>query len=116
MCVDVLTWDYTEFEPGIFDFVHASPPCTQYSSTRTTNPPNDLESADRMVCKTLEIINYFKPTWYLIENPASGLLKSRPCMQHLPKPLTCSYCMYCDWGYRKNTHFWTNIAVDLKNV
>ena len=114
LIVDVLTWDYTEFEPGIFDFVHASPPCTHYSVARTRGGPRDLAGADALVNKVLEIIDYFHPTFWLIENPATGLLKTRPCIQCLPPPLTCSYCMYCAWGYRKNTHFWTNLCLDLK--
>ena len=113
LCVDILTWDYTEFEPHSFFFIHASPPCTEYSKAKTKGVRN-LEFADSLVNKALEIIDYFQPTWWLIENPASGLLKTRPCMQHLPAPLKCSYCMYCDWGYRKNTHFWTNLCMDLK--
>ena len=32
---DILHWDYTTYEPGYFDAVHASPPCTQYSMART---------------------------------------------------------------------------------
>ena len=111
LIVNVLILDYTEFEPGIFDFVHASPPCTQYSSARTTGGPRDLQSADRMVSKALEIIDYFNPTFWLMENPATGLLKTRPCMQRFLPTLTCSYCMYCAWGYRKNTHLWTNLCL-----
>ena len=64
--------------------------------------------------RALEIIDYFQPTWWLMENPATGLLKIRTCAAHLPKPLLCSYCQYCDWGYRKDTHFWTNLCMDLK--
>ena len=27
---DILNWDYTTYEPKHFDFVWASPPCTEY--------------------------------------------------------------------------------------
>ena len=114
LCVDILHWDYTEYLPHSFYFIHASPPCTQYSVARTTGGRRDLDSADALVKKALEIIDYFQPSFWLIENPATGLLKTRPCMQHLPRPLMCSYCQYCDWGYRKNTHFWTNLDLALK--
>ena len=33
---DILQWDYTTYEPGYFDGIHASPPCTEYSIARTT--------------------------------------------------------------------------------
>ena len=98
--VDIMHWDCTEFEPGAFDFIHASPPCTQYSQARTRGGPRDFETADGLVKKALDIIEYLQPTCWLIENP-DGLLKTRPCMSALPPPLKCSYCRYCDWGYRK---------------
>ena len=113
-CSDVLQWDYMQYPPGHFDVVHASPPCTQYSACRTTGPPRDLEGADALVLRALEIIQYFAPRWWTMENPASGLLKTRPCVQHLAKPLMCSYCMYGNFGYRKNTHIWTNLDLKLK--
>ena len=101
--VDMLTWDYaSEFAPGTFQFIHASPPCTQYSVARTRGGARDLEGADRLVNKAREIIAYFQPMFWLIENPATGLLKTRPCVQDMDPPLLCSYCMYSpSTGYRK---------------
>lgn len=101
--VDMLSWDYaSQFAPGTFGFIHASPPCTEYSTARTTGGPRDLEGADRLVKKAREIIEYFQPPFWLIENPATGLLKTRPCVQDMAPPLLCSYCMYKpSKGYRK---------------
>ena len=31
ICEDILQWDYTVFQPGHFDFVWASPVCTEFS-------------------------------------------------------------------------------------
>ena len=62
LIVDILNWDYTEFEPDNFDFIHASPPCTTYSVARTRGPPHDLEGADALVMKALEIIDFLQPT------------------------------------------------------
>ena len=75
---DILQWDYRSFEPGHFDAVWASPVCTHYSIARTTaKTPRDLLWADSLVRRTLEIIEYFEPTVWGFENPASGLLKHR---------------------------------------
>ena len=107
-CVDVLAWDFSAaYPPGHFDVVWASPPCVQYSCARTRGPPRDLEGADRLVAKALEIIDHFGPRWFWVENPATGLLKTRPVVQPLGAPYTASYCHY-GFRYRKHTHLWSN--------
>jgi hypothetical protein len=40
---------------GPIDFVWVSPPCTFYSIARTTGPPADLATADRLVQKCLDL-------------------------------------------------------------
>ena len=46
---DILQWDYTVFPREYFQFVWASPVCTQYSKVRATGGPRDLEGADKLV-------------------------------------------------------------------
>ena len=104
---DILEWDYTRFSPGGFDVVWASPPCTHYSKARTTaKTPRDLEGSDRIVAKTLEVIRYFNPKWWFMENPQTGLLKSREVVQGLP----WSDINYCQYGrmFWKKTRIWHN--------
>ena len=105
---NILTWDFSVYPPGFFDVVWASPCCTQYSCARTSAAtPRNLVLADSLVQRTLEIIDYFQPRVWFIENPATGLLKTRPFMEGLPW-VDLDYCSYSDWGYRKRTRFWTN--------
>jgi hypothetical protein len=66
-----------------------------------------LEWADSLVLRALEIIEYLKPKYWYIENPQTGLLKTRPFMLNLPYT-DVDYCRYCDWGYKKRTRIWTN--------
>ena len=33
---DILNWDYKKYEVKHFDFIWASPPCTEYSRAKTT--------------------------------------------------------------------------------
>ena len=61
--VDITAWGSSEFEPGDFDFIHASPPCTQYSQARTRGGPRDFDTADGLVAKALEIIDYLQPVF-----------------------------------------------------
>ena len=106
--VDILTWDYMNaYTRGYFDVIWASPDCTQYSIARTTaKAPRDLEGADRLVAKCREIIDYFEPNVWFIENPDTGLLKTRPVVAELPF-VKLDYCMY-GAEYRKRTRIWTN--------
>jgi site-specific DNA-cytosine methylase len=52
---DVATWDYqAAFPPGYFDYVHLSPPCTEFSKALTTRP-RDLELGDVLAKRSIEI-------------------------------------------------------------
>eukprot|EP00439_Symbiodinium_sp_Y106_P047468 s7668_g6.t1 len=95
ICADVQAWDYGSYPPGHFDFIWASPVCT-YFSRALTRRPRRLTEGDGLVLKTIEIIGHLRPRWWAVENPRTGLLKSRPYMQALPYN-DVSYCMY---GFR----------------
>jgi hypothetical protein len=107
---DIMTWDYTNIQTP--DIIWASPPCILYSIARTRASPPDLDKADELVSKTLEILAYFtimNPDlkWF-IENPDSGKLKHRDVVQGLSY-VVLDYCMYGAL-YRKRTRIWTNTA------
>ena len=103
---DIRSWDYTTFPPGHFDMVWASPVCTEYSRALTTRPRRLLEG-DALVLSALEIIAHFDPLMWIVENPATGLLKTRPFMERLPW-VDVTYCKYGTL-YRKQTRLWTNM-------
>jgi hypothetical protein len=105
-----LTWDYTVYPPGHFDVIWASPCCTQYScARRNAKTPRNLSLADSLVLRSREIIDYYNPRVWFIENPQTGMLKDRPFMDGLPFS-DIDYCCYCDWGYKKRTRLWNNIG------
>ena len=108
ICEDILNWDYGTYSPGYFDVVWASPECTQYSIARSNaKTPRNLEYADSLVQKALEIIQYFNPRAWFLENPASGLLKTRQFMYLIP----CVTVSYCKYGakYQKHTMLWGTV-------
>jgi len=59
-----------------------------------------------LVQKTLELIEYFQPTYWYIENPR-GLLRKFPIMEALPIRNTVTYCQYSHISM-KPTDIWTN--------
>ena len=119
---DIMDFDYKSYDKDHFDIIWASPPCASFSVlqyswigrnrngkifTRKDIETNMTNIGDPLVKRTLEIIDYFKPELWFMENPNTGNLKSREYMKDLPYYVV-DYCMYSDWGYRKRTRIWTN--------
>jgi hypothetical protein len=106
ICCDILDFQLSALEGRpLVDLVWASPPCTHYSIARSTRAPRDLEGSDRLVQKTLDIVQELGAAFFM-ENPATGLLKTRAVAQGLPMRVVD----YCAYGalYRKRTAIWTN--------
>jgi|TARA_R110001592_G_scaffold2742_2_gene15634 hypothetical protein len=118
---DIMDFDYKQYPQDEFDIIWASPPCTNYSKLqdswlgRTRKgeiytreiQEKEMNQDDKLVLKTFEIIKYFNPEYYFMENPATSRMKDRPFMKDHPNYVV-DYCMYSDWGYRKRTRIWTN--------
>ena len=102
---DILQWDYKKFDKD-FDIIWSSPPCTEYSRAKTTGVRN-IDYANNIVRKTIEIINYFQPRIFFIENPQTGLLKKQDFMKDFDY-YDVDYCKY-GFEYRKRTRIWTNL-------
>jgi len=122
--IDILEWDYKkDYKPGDFSAIWSSPPCHTFSICRrcwinrkikhfgdrtVTAKMLDDDMEERglpIVRKTEEIIKYFNPELWFIENPRSGKMKNY--LNHLPH-IDVDYCRYSDFGYKKPTRIWTN--------
>ena len=103
---DIMHWDYQQWPPGSFDYIHASPPCAEFSRAKTTGV-RKLDEANAIVKRTLEIIKYFKPLYWTMENPQTGLLKDQEYMNKYAFVDT-DYCRY-GLPYRKRTRIWCNM-------
>ena len=104
--IDIMDWDCRDFPKGFFDVIWASPPCTEYSRAKTT-APRDIEGANEVVQTTLDILEYFEPKFWILENPQTGLLKDQLMMWGLPFK-DIDYCKY-GMPYRKRTRIWNNV-------
>ena len=64
-CVGIMTWE-CPYPVGHFDVIWASPDCTQYNKARTTaKTPRNLEMADGLVKRCLELIRDLQPHAWL---------------------------------------------------
>jgi len=122
--IDITKWDYKkDYMEGEFDIIWASPPCHTFSALRrvhigrklrafgdeiVTSEMLDKDMIDNglpLLRKAEEIIEYFKPKFFFIENPATGRMKE--FLTHY-NYYDVDYCKYSDWGYRKRTRIWSN--------
>ncbi len=92
LLIDIHEWDYRTLSRHRFDIIAASVPCQMYSCARTrAATPRDIPAANRNVAKVLDIVEYFKPSVFWIENPVSWELVISMCcdMQCLRRCCSC---------------------------
>ena len=104
---DILNWDYKQFNRNNFQIIWVSPPFVEYSIAKTTGV-RKIDYANSIVQKTIEIIRYFNPSVWFIENPQTGLLKHQDFMKDFDY-FDIDYCKY-GFPYRKRTRIWTNLT------
>ena len=125
---DIMDWDYKSLPSDSFDIIWASPPCQTFSLLRRTHIGRKTKCfGDKIITakmldddminrglpiliRTLEIIEYFDPRYFFVENPQTGRMKDFIQFPYYD----VDYCRYADWGYRKRTRIWTNV-IGFKN-
>ena len=122
---DILDFDYKQYPPKHFDIIWASPECKVHSQLQTTNvgPTRKFKTRQELddvrqehskyVEKVLEIIEYFDPAEWYIENPYFSAMKDLPCMKELPSH-RFDYCRF-GFEYQKPTRVFSN-RTDLKDM
>lgn len=110
--INILDFDINKvpFKP---DIIWASPPCTGFSVAAIgrnwnhdkTPKTETARLGIELVQKTIEIINYFQPSYWFMENPR-GMLRKLDVVKDY-KRNTITYCQYGD-ERMKPTDIWTN--------
>ena len=124
ICRDILTWDYKKELDKKISVIYASPPCNMYF-THMKCPPGknpklrqneyslfEKELSIKLVNKTIEIIEYYKPKYFIIENPVGRITNHFESILGY-KPLRVDYCRY-GFNYKKPTLIYTNIPLIFK--
>lgn len=124
--VDILKWDWNEL-PWVPDIICASPPCEKFSTmgfqygwfdqfynkeekrwlTKPMTP--EAEHAMSLVNRAVQIIDHFKPRWFVIENPRALLRQ----VDIIPYPRQTVW--YCHYGEQraKPTDLWGQFPESL---
>lgn len=119
--IDILTWNYKQIPKEKVYGILSACPCTDFALSGATHfkrKDNDgtTEKSIKLVKKTMEIIKYFKPKFWVIENPMSRIHKLNPELGEIKfKFNPCDFAGYCKTlkeqnqnRYNKMTWLWGN--------
>ena len=127
ICCDIMDWNYKEYPVGYFDIIWASPECKIFSmlqncrigNHKTASWKNKEELKEqrdihsKFIKKTIEIIKYFNPTFYFIENPLHSKIWDYVEEDYKDKFVIVDYC-YFGYRYKKPTKILTNKELENK--
>lgn len=117
---DILEWDYKEIDKDRVYGILAAVPCTDFALSGARHfarkdQDGTTEYSKKLVYKTLEIIDYFKPGFWVIENPMSRIHKVCPELGEVKfKFNPCDFAGYLSEEeqnkerYNKQTWLWGN--------
>lgn len=122
---DIMTWDYTEIDKSRVYGILAAVPCTDYAVSgarwfKEKDKDGRTEESQKIVAKTKEIIDYFEPEMWVIENPISRIHTLNPWLEK-PKfyfhPHEFSGYGFDDERYTKKTALYGKFnAPEKKNL
>jgi site-specific DNA-cytosine methylase len=122
ICCDIMNWDYKTYDKNHFDIIWASPDCRLYSTLQYTHIGRKWDNKEHLIeeqkknikymIKTIEIIEYLKPTYYYIENPNKSMIWNYIIDYDISKKfIVVDYCKF-SYSYRKRTKILTNKKLD----
>lgn len=103
---NILDWDYKIINKDRIFGILAAPPCTDFSLSgacwwKEKDKKGITKKSIDLVKKTLEIINYFNPNFWALENPVGRIEKLIPELKS-KKMITFNPCDFGD-PYTKKT-------------
>ena len=113
--IDILTWDY--YSPAVVYGILIAVPCTDFASSGARwfaekDADGRTEASVQLVKKSLEIVNYFNPVFWALENPVGRIAR-------LVSELGKARLIFnpCDFGdnWTKRTCLWGKFNQPIKN-
>lgn len=119
---DILTWDYKQIEKNRVYGILAACPCTDFSNSgarwfKRKDLDGTTQKSIDLVSKTLEIVNYFKPKFWVIENPVGRIEKLNPGIGNVKyrfNPYDFAGYGFENDRYNKRTCLWGNFNNPIK--
>ena len=122
ICCDIMEFDYKQYPVNHFDIIWSSPECKIFSTLQYTHIGRKWDNKEHLIeeqkkhikymIKTIEIIEYLKPTYYYIENPNKSMIWNYISDYDISKKyIICDYCKF-GYSYRKRTKILTNRKLD----
>jgi C-5 cytosine-specific DNA methylase len=87
----------------------ANPPCTEFSTARSSGKSRDLTTGMVLVRECQRIIQEANPTWWVIENPARGDLR-----KFLGEPNYTYQPWWFGSPWTKHTALWGNFVIPTR--
>lgn len=117
--IDIMNWDYKALDKNRVIGIMAFPPCTHFSNSGAqywAEKDKDGRTVEnvKLVEKALEIINYFEPGWWFIENPVGRIAKLVPELQNFG-PFYFHPFQYGD-PWKKKTALYGKFRPPKKNI
>lgn len=122
ICCDIMEFDYKQYPVNHFDIIWASPECVIFSTLQNCLIGRKWKDKEELITeqkkhikymlKTIEIIEYLKPTYYFIENPDKSMIWNYIIDYDISKKyVRVDYCKF-NKPYRKRTKILTNKILD----
>lgn len=124
---DILTWNYRVLEKERVFGILAAIPCTDFAISgarhfKKKDADGTTDRSKKLVYKTLEIIEYFKPVFWVVENPMSRIHKCCPELGEVKYKFNpCDFAGYCNTveeqeaqRYNKATWLWGDFNRPIK--
>lgn len=119
---DIMAWNYKEIPKDNVYGILASCPCTDFALSGAKyfakkDRDGSTENSKMLVYKTLEIVNYFNPKFWVVENPMSRIHKCCPELGEVK--FKFNPCDFAGYGfeqdrYNKQTWLWGDFKNPIK--